>query len=93
MRLHDLRHSHVSGLIADGWDIVRIANRIGDTIATVQATYAHLMDEARFADLERAALTARYDRMATNTPQQTAAAVAGGGAQVAQLSQIRNGGQ
>jgi integrase len=32
--IHDLRHTHVSGLIADGWDPVEVAQRIGDTLAT-----------------------------------------------------------
>jgi integrase len=62
MRLHDLRHSHVSSLIAEGWDVVRVAARIGDTIATVQETYAHLFDSARYAEAERASL-ARYDTL------------------------------
>jgi len=63
MRLHDLRHSHVSSLIAEGWDVARIAGRIGDTIQTVHAVYAHRFDSARYADVERAQLTARYDQI------------------------------
>jgi len=31
--IHDLRHTHVSGLIAGGWDPVEVAASIGDTLA------------------------------------------------------------
>jgi integrase len=65
VRLHDLRHSHVSSLIADGWSVDRIAARIGDSIATVLEVYAHLFDAARHADAERDELAARYDEMIT----------------------------
>ena len=41
IRVHDLRHSHVSLLIHLDCDIMTIADRIGDTPATVQSTYAH----------------------------------------------------
>ena len=63
MRLHDLRHSHVSSLIDAGWAPARVAARIGDSIATVLDVYAHLFDAARHADAERDELAARYDGM------------------------------
>lgn len=47
IRLHDLRHSHVSLLIHLDCDIMTIADRIGDTPATVQSTYAHLYPERK----------------------------------------------
>jgi integrase len=75
--IHDLRHTHVSGLIADGWDPVEVAGRIGDTLATTLRVYAHEFDAHRRSDARRAALEARYPggdgyRMATHTPLQTA---------------------
>lgn len=47
IRLHDLRHSHVSLLVDMGCDMISIADRIGDTLATVQGTYAHLYPEKK----------------------------------------------
>lgn len=79
--IHGLRHTHVSGLIADGWDPVEVAARIGDTLPTTLRVYAHQFDARRRSEQRRAALEARYGgedgyrdgyRMATNTPQQTA---------------------
>ena len=43
IRLHDFRHSHVSILLDHGVSTVAVANRIGDTIAMVEKTYAHMM--------------------------------------------------
>lgn len=46
IRVHDLRHSHASLLIANGVDIATIANRLGhDNIKTTLNTYAHLFDK------------------------------------------------
>lgn len=42
IRVHDLRHSHVSLLIELGFQVHAIAKRIGDTPETVNRTYAHL---------------------------------------------------
>ena len=42
IRVHDLRHSHVSLLIELGFQTHAIAKRIGDTPETVDKTYAHL---------------------------------------------------
>jgi integrase len=96
--IHDLRHTHVSGLIADGWDPVEIANRIGDTLQTTLQTYSHAFDERRRGDQRRAALEARYGsgnatedgyltpQMATKKRQQT---VTGNLAEVADLQAVR----
>jgi len=46
IRLHDLRHSHVSNLIAAGVPIPAVAQRIGDTIQQVEKTYAHMMPDS-----------------------------------------------
>ncbi len=42
IRIHDLRHSHVSLLIEMGYNIFMIADRIGDTVKVTMETYAHL---------------------------------------------------
>lgn len=43
IRIHDLRHSHVSVLYDHGVSTKAIASRIGDTEAVVMNTYKHLM--------------------------------------------------
>lgn len=53
IRIHDLRHSHVSLLINLDCSIMMIADRIGDTPATVQSTYAHLYPEKKDVVLEK----------------------------------------
>lgn len=42
IRIHDLRHSHVSLLVEMGCSIMLVADRIGDTVRTAQDIYAHL---------------------------------------------------
>ena len=42
IRVHDLRHSHVSLCLELGYAIVLVAKRIGDTVPVVMRTYAHL---------------------------------------------------
>ena len=42
IRVHDLRHSHVSLCIELGYSVVLVARRIGDTVPVVMRTYAHL---------------------------------------------------
>lgn len=42
IRVHDLRHSHVSLLVELGYRTHAIADRIGDTAEVVDRTYAHL---------------------------------------------------
>lgn len=42
IRIHDLRHSHVSLLIELGFSVYLIAERIGDTVQMVNSTYGHL---------------------------------------------------
>lgn len=74
--IHDLRHTHVSGLIADGWDVVEVAARVGDRVETVLREYAHEFDAKRRSAVRRAALEERYGDgmatgMATSTPSQT----------------------
>lgn len=71
--IHDLRHTHVSGLIADGWDVAEIAARIGDSIETTLRVYSHEFDARRRAEQRRTALEARYGdgyQMATDSRPQ-----------------------
>jgi len=45
-RIHDLRHSHASWLIAQGTDIFKVSRRLGhESIKTTDDTYAHLMPD------------------------------------------------
>lgn len=41
LRVHDLRHSHATWLRADGVPTKYIAERLGNTVAQVEKTYAH----------------------------------------------------
>ena len=59
-RLHDLRHSHASRLIAAGWDPVEVAKRLGDRVETVLSTYAHEWDAQRRSKERRAAIEGMY---------------------------------
>lgn len=42
IRIHDLRHSHISLLIRLGFSAVAIANRVGHESATITFHYAHM---------------------------------------------------
>lgn len=93
--IHDLRHTHVSGLIADGWDPLEVARRIGDTLATTLKVYSHEFDSRRRSEARRDALEARYgavdgNQMATQGPQQSATEQPTAIGDVADLQAIRN---
>jgi integrase len=57
IRFHDLRHTHASLLLAAGVPPVDVAARIGDSLATLMSTYAHVIPRrghqaaAAFAEL------------------------------------------
>ena len=58
IRLHDLRHSHVSLLINKGFTALEIGNRVGHETEKITYRYAHLFpskqdDMAKFLDNER----------------------------------------
>lgn len=58
---HDLRHTHASALIAQGWDIESVSARLGHAdITTTQRIYAHAYDAANRSDERRAKLAALY---------------------------------
>jgi integrase len=45
IRLHDLRHSHASNLIAEGVPIIAVSKRLGHASITITLdTYAHLLE-------------------------------------------------
>ena len=43
IRIHDLRHSHVSLLIDMGYSAVAIGNRVGHESTEITYRYAHMM--------------------------------------------------
>lgn len=47
IRLHDLRHSHVSLLIDMGFSAVAIANRVGHKSIDITYRYAHMLPTAQ----------------------------------------------
>ena len=53
IRIHDLRHSHVSLLIDMGYSAVAIADRLGHESADVTFRYAHLFPD-RQGEIARA---------------------------------------
>jgi Phage integrase family len=58
---HDLRHSHASALIAQGWDIESVSARLVHAdITTTQRIYVHAFDAANRSDERRAKLAALY---------------------------------
>jgi integrase len=58
---HDLRHTHASALIAQGWDIAEVSARLGhSSVATTLRIYAHQFDQANRSDERRSRLTALY---------------------------------
>lgn len=58
LRIHDLRHTHASWLIAEGRPTAAVSRRLGhESIATTDAIYTHILprvDEDDLAALERA---------------------------------------
>ncbi len=53
IRIHDLRHSHVSYLINLGFTIYEIADRIGDTPTVVERIYSHMYQSRRLEIADR----------------------------------------
>ena len=89
--IHDLRHTHASRLIAENWDPVEIAKRLGDSVETVLRVYVHEFDARRRSAERRAMLEVLYGgldgyQMATDTPSQAAT----GGAKVQRLPTHRD---
>jgi hypothetical protein len=88
---HDLSHTHISSLIAAGWDIAEIAARVGDRIETVLRVYSHQFDAKRRSADRRASLEHRYGvRMATGMATYTPSQTITDGAKVQRLPTHRN---
>ena len=49
IRVHDLRHSHVSMLIHMGFSVVAIAERMGHETTDITFRYAHLLPNSQGA--------------------------------------------
>ena len=47
IRIHDLRHSHISLLISLGFSPVEIAKRVGHESITITLRYAHMFPSAQ----------------------------------------------
>lgn len=48
-RIHDIRHSHASMMIAGGMNLFELANRLGhESIVTTTKTYGHLVPDVHF---------------------------------------------
>jgi integrase len=90
--VHDLRHTHASRLIADGWDPVEIAARLGDRVETILAVYVHEFDARRRSEQRRAMLDAMYTEMATKMATHTPIQAATDGAKVQSIRTHRNTG-
>ncbi|MFJ5149730.1 tyrosine-type recombinase/integrase, partial [Glutamicibacter sp. NPDC088455] len=61
-RIHDIRHSHASMMIAGGMNLFELADRLGhESITTTTKTYGHLVPDAHFraAAMVETALTGK----------------------------------
>jgi hypothetical protein len=90
---HELRHTHASALIAQGWDAQAVAARLGDSIATVLSVYVHQFDEAKRSAMRRDSLSSLYDSGSIpEAPGESLrqSAVVGGSGEVVDLQAIRD---
>ncbi len=53
IRIHDLRHSHISLLIEMGFSAVAIADRVGHESIDITYRYAHLFPSTQDAMVEK----------------------------------------
>lgn len=53
IRIHDLRHSHVSLLISMGFNAYEVAKRLGHTVDMVNNVYAHLFLDSQIEMVDR----------------------------------------
>ena len=47
IRIHDIRHSHISLLISLGFTVVDVAKRVGHKSITITLRYAHMFPTAQ----------------------------------------------
>ena len=68
LRLHDLRHTFASMVIAEGMDVVFVSRQLGHASPKITLdTYAHLFDRAAHADRARKALEAGFGKVLEST--------------------------
>ncbi len=75
---HDLRHTHASALIAQGWDIEEVSARLGHAnVGVTQHEYVHAFDAARRSEERRSKLDRLYgngmETAGRSRPKQTEA--------------------
>jgi integrase len=96
---HDLRHTHASRLIADGWNVEEVSRRLGhSSVATTMRTYIHEFEAARRSAERRERLNALYggtveapvEATGSSEPQQPPQQQ---GAEVLDLSAVREAAQ
>ncbi len=90
---HDLRHTHGSALIAQGWDIEEVSARLGhrDTAIT-QRIYVHAFDAANRSDARRDRLDRLYGNDVETTRSSRSKQTEGGkGANAADLRVMSDG--
>lgn len=69
-RIHDLRHSHASWLLANGIPIHVVQARLGhESIQTTVDTYSHLLPDAQRAAAEAASLAFAGTTLTSSTPR------------------------
>jgi len=69
-RIHDIRHSHASMMIAGGMNLFELADRLGhESITTTTKTYGHLVPDAHFraAAMVEVALNGESKNSGSNT--------------------------
>jgi hypothetical protein len=66
---YDLRHSHISLLIAQGATVIEVARQAGHAPTMTLSTYAHLFDEHDEGDRGSAEKHIRAARLAETTPE------------------------
>jgi integrase len=66
----DIRHTHASALIAQGWDIEEVSARLGHVdVGTTQRTYVHAFDAARRSSDRRDRLARLYAGAGSPEPE------------------------
>jgi integrase len=90
LTFHSLRHTHVSRLIAAGWDVQEIASRIGDTAGTVMTAYAHDFDAVARAQSRHDRLGAMEALVEASTSNITRQSAVGQNADVVDMQAVRH---
>src|SRR5262249_29826837 len=65
MNFHVLRHTTASLMLVSGTDIVTVAGILGDTVSTIQRTYAHFLPSADVMAAQRLDALMRDEKVVT----------------------------